>query len=89
LISLAENEWQADLGTAIYSSHNRLHRQAPFRRNGAPMFVPDAATWHGFEKRPIAGLRPSLILNYVGPQWRERGQLAFPNRPVPLDASRG
>ncbi len=84
LISLAEGEEQADLGTDIYSPHNRLHKRAPFRRNGALMFVPGAATCHGFEKRPIAGLRRSLILNYVGPQWRERGQLAFPDRPIRL-----
>jgi hypothetical protein len=84
LISLADGERQADLGTDIYSSHKRLHKRAPFRRNGALMFVPGAATWHGFEKRPIAGLRRSLILNYVGPQWRERGQLAFPDRPIRL-----
>jgi hypothetical protein len=64
----------------------RLHKRAPFRRNGALMFVPGGTTWHGFEKRPIAGLRRSLILNYVGPQWRERGQLAFPNRPVAIGA---
>jgi hypothetical protein len=87
LISLAEDERQRDLGTDIYSPHDRLHKRAPFRRNGALMFVPGAATWHGFAKRPIAGLRRSLILNYVGPQWRERGQLAFPDRPVPLAAS--
>jgi hypothetical protein len=84
LISLADGEQQADLGTDIYRTHNRLHKRAPFRRNGALMFVPGAATWHGFEKRPIAGLRRSLILNYVGPQWRERGQLAFPDQPIRL-----
>lgn len=84
LISLADGEKQADLGTDIYGPHNKLHKRAPFRRNGALMFVPGAATWHGFEKRPIAGLRRSLILNYVGPHWRERGQLAFPGRPIRL-----
>jgi hypothetical protein len=84
LISLADGDRQADLGTDIYNPHNKLHKRAPFRRNGALMFVPGAATWHGFEKRPIAGLRRSLILNYVGPQWRERGQLAFPDRPITL-----
>ncbi len=84
LISLANGEEQADLGTDIYGPRNQLHKRAPFRCNGALMFVPGAATWHGFEKRPIAGLRRSLILNYVGPHWRERMQLAFPDRPIKL-----
>jgi hypothetical protein len=86
LISLAESEAQGDLGTDIYGSHASGHKRAPFRRNGALMFVPGAATWHGFEKRPIAGRRRSLILNYVGPQWCDREQLAFPDRPVRLEA---
>ncbi len=84
LISLAEGARQADLGTDIYSPRNKVHKRAPFLRNGALMFVPGATTWHGFEKRPIAGLRRSLIVNYVGPQWRAREQLAFPDRPIAL-----
>ncbi len=84
LISLGEDEQQSCLGTDIYSSDNRLYKRAPFRRNGAFMFLPGTATWHGFERRPIAGRRRSLILNYVGPQWRDRAQLAFPDRPVNL-----
>jgi hypothetical protein len=86
LISLAVGEQQGDLGTDIYCPHNRLHKRAPFRRNGALIFIPGAATWHGFDQRPIAGQRRSLILNYVGPLWRERGQLAFPDLPVQLEA---
>jgi hypothetical protein len=85
LISLAEGEAQADLGTDIYEADKSLSKRAPFRRNGALIFVPGPATWHGFERRPIPGLRRSLILNYVGPQWRDREQLAFPDRPIRLD----
>jgi hypothetical protein len=84
LISLGDDETQADLGTDLYSGEGTPEKRAPFRRNGGLMFVPGAETWHGFEKRPIRGLRRSLILNYVGPQWRARDQLAFPDQPVAL-----
>lgn len=82
LISLAKDQGQSQLGTDIYSPDNRLYKRAPFRRNGALMFVPGDRSWHGFAPRPIAGQRKSVILNYVGPDWRTRDQLAFPDEPV-------
>lgn len=86
LISLAREESQSDLGTDLYGDPDAPPRKrAPFRRNGALIFVPGAATWHGFARRPVRGERRSLILNYVGPRWRDRGQLAFPDRPVRLE----
>jgi len=85
LISLGETD-QSSLGTDIYGADARPCKRAPFRRNGALMFVPGAETWHGFERRPIARPRRSIILNYVGPQWRASDQLAFPDQPVKLFA---
>lgn len=84
LISLANNEHQSSLGTDIYNSDNGLYKRAPFRRNGALIFVPGPSSWHGFAPRPIEGRRKSVILNYVAPEWRARDQLAFPDRPVGL-----
>ncbi len=46
------------------------------------IFVPGSDTWHGFEKRPIAGVRRSVILNYVTDEWRAREQLSYPEAPV-------
>ncbi len=85
LISLAAYNNQSSLGTDIYNSDNRLYKRAPFRRNGALMFVPGTESWHGFAPRPIRGRRKSIILNYVGPDWRAREQLAFPDAPVGLE----
>ncbi|MEY3552252.1 MAG: hypothetical protein RL735_600, partial [Pseudomonadota bacterium] len=34
------------------------------------------------EKRPIVGLRKSVILNYVTRDWRAREQLSYPNETV-------
>jgi len=82
LISLAETVEQSSLGTDIYTSDKRLYRRFPFLRNAALIFVPAGNTWHGFAERPIDGLRRSLILNYVAPEWQDREQLAFPADPV-------
>jgi hypothetical protein len=67
-----------DLGTDIYSDPQTLACRVPFVPNSALAFVPGADTWHGFAPRRIVGLRRSLIINYVGPEWRAREQLAFP-----------
>ena len=85
LISLGDDRKESNLGTDIYNSDNRLYKRAPFRRNGALMFVPGTETWHGFAPRQIEGRRKSLILNYVAPDWRARDQLAFPEEPVGLE----
>jgi hypothetical protein len=51
------------------------------------IFVPSKGTWHGFERRPIQGVRRSLIVNYVTNEWRAREQLAFPEAPVTAKAN--
>jgi hypothetical protein len=71
-----------DLGTDIYADPQTFVRRVPFIANSAIAFVPAHDTWHGFAPRHIAGLRRSLIVNFVGPEWRAREQLCFPDRPV-------
>jgi hypothetical protein len=46
------------------------------------VFVPSNGTFHGFEKRPIKGVRISVIINYVTNEWRAREQLSFPDQPI-------
>lgn len=84
LIYLAEGAGQADLGTDIYADPKTWAKRTPFDDNSALVFVPSDATWHGLEARPIAGVRKSVIMNYVTDAWRERGQLAYPDTPVRL-----
>jgi hypothetical protein len=48
------------------------------------VFIPADNTWHGFEKRAIKGVRKSLILNYVTPEWRAREQLSYPDTLITL-----
>lgn len=73
---------QENLGTDLYTAPDAWAERVPFGWNTALGFVPSARSWHGFERRPIGGVRRSLIVNYVTDEWRERGQLAFPNRPA-------
>jgi hypothetical protein len=82
LIYLTRSEAQADLGTDIYADHDTWAKRTAFTDNTALMFVPADNTWHGLARRPIAGVRTSVIMNYVTDAWRERGQLAYPQTPV-------
>jgi hypothetical protein len=82
LIYLSEGPGHEKLGTDIYSSRERHFGSSPFKRGGAMIFVPGDNTWHGFEKRPIDGVRRSVILNYVTHEWRAREQLSYPDATV-------
>jgi hypothetical protein len=85
LIQLGE-AGQEDLGTDLYAGPGAWRERAAFGWNTGLMFVPSGDSWHGFEPRPIRGLRRSVIVNYVTREWRAREQLAFPERPVRLAA---
>ena len=82
LIYLADGEDQRELGTDIYASADNWAKRSDFVDNTALVFVPGANTWHGLERRPIKGVRKSVIMNYVTDAWRERWQLAYPDTPV-------
>ncbi len=82
LIYLSDGPGHEKLGTDIYASKEEHFGSPPFTPNSALIFVPGADTWHGFEKRPIEGVRRSVILNYVSQDWRAREQLSFPDAPV-------
>jgi hypothetical protein len=82
LIYLSQGPGHEKLGTDIYVSRERHFGSPPFKRGGAMIFVPGDNTWHGFEKRPIEGVRRSVILNYVTHEWRAREQLSYPEATV-------
>jgi hypothetical protein len=84
LIYLSDGPGHEALGTDIYWDRERHFGVSPFKRGAAMVFVPGDDTWHGFEKRPIQGVRRSVILNYVTHEWRAREQLSFPERAVRL-----
>jgi len=71
-------------GTDIYDESKKWIGQAEAKFNTAVTFIAGPNTWHGFEKRPIRGVRRLLEINYVK-NWRDRDQLAFPDRPITSD----
>lgn len=76
LIYLSKEPALADAGTDIFDRDLRHVKTAPFKSNHGMIFIPGQDTWHGFIKRPIRGVRRSLIVNYVSPAWRDRYELA-------------
>lgn len=71
-----------DRGTDLFFDRATWAKRAPFEDNTALIFVPGDNTWHGLSRRPIAGVRRSVIMNYVTRDWVAREQLAFPETPV-------
>ena len=82
LLYLPESPEQADLGTDIYRDPQTWAARHPFTDNSALSFIPGQNTWHGLARRPIPGVRKSVIMNYVTNAWRAREQLAYPTTPV-------
>lgn len=77
LIYLSDDPALSDAGTDLYDATGRSHLGAsPYGRNLGLIFLPGKDTWHGFENRPIRGVRRSLIVNYVSAEWRAVDELA-------------
>jgi hypothetical protein len=72
----------AEWGTDIYDADQLWVDRSPPDFNSGAVFVAGANTWHGFDKRPILGVRRLLEINYVSAGWRSRNQLAFPDAAV-------
>jgi hypothetical protein len=79
---LCRGEGAEDMGTDIFDTEKNWVARAPSGFNNAMLFIPSNITFHGFKTRPIKGLRKSLIINYVTPEWRNRHELAYPDVPV-------
>jgi hypothetical protein len=78
LVYLSDDPALCDAGTDVYdaSPEHLTVATAPYRFNAGMIFIPGSDTWHGFRKRPIKGLRKSIIVNYVAPEWRAVEELA-------------
>ena len=78
LVYLSNEPELRDCGTDVYdaSPEHKLVATAPYEKNKGLIFIPGKDTWHGFSKRPINGVRKSIIINWVTPDWRDRWELA-------------
>ena len=76
MIYLSPEPELSDSGTDMYDAEQNLVKSAPFAKNYGMIFVPGEDTWHGLERRPIRGIRRSLIVNYVTDDWRARDELS-------------
>ncbi len=82
VIYLCTGPEAAGWGTDIYDEARRWVGRSSAAFNSAVIFVPGPATWHGFEKRPIRGVRRLMEINYARSDWRDREQLADPEHPI-------
>ena len=82
LVYLSAGAEAENWGTDIMDQGGTVLARAPGTINAGLIFIPGARTWHGFARRPINGVRRSLIVNYVKPEWRSRHELAYPDQPV-------
>ncbi|EFG85771.1 2OG-Fe(II) oxygenase [Novacetimonas hansenii] len=78
LISLSTDANAHDWGTDLLTPQGETVARASGTFNSGLLFIPSDRSWHGFVRRPITGLRRTLIVNYVGPEWRAHDELAFP-----------
>jgi len=82
LIYLSTGDGAEGWGTDVYEGPDKPPMTVPGDFNCGMVFIPGEDTWHGFSPRPISGIRRSLMLNYVGPEWRARHELCFPETAV-------
>lgn len=83
LLYLSAGEGSDNCGTDVLAVEepHALVGEAPFGFNKGTLFIPGKDTWHGFHTRKIVGVRKSIIINYVTPDWRARHELTS-ERPV-------
>lgn len=82
LVYLSDDPGSEAWGTDLLDGPETFVATMPYMRNSGFIFIPAADSWHGWHRRPIVGVRRSLIVNYVKPEWCSRHELAFPEQPV-------
>ncbi len=82
LIYLSDTPEAKGWGTDVYDAEGHHLGAADGSFNRGLIFIPGRDTWHGVAKRTFAGVRKSIIVNFVKPEWRSRHELAFADRPV-------
>jgi len=78
LVYLSDDINLATAGTDIHEGPPdfKYTGSAPYGRNLGVIFIPGKNTWHGVGHNPFKGVRKSIIINYVTPDWRDTWELA-------------
>jgi hypothetical protein len=78
LVYLLDDPVLRNAGTDIYEGPPDFAHAgtAPYGKNKGLIFIPSANSWHGVGKKTFAGVRKSIIINYVTPDWRDAWELA-------------
>ncbi len=82
LVYLSTNPESKNWGTDVLDKDMNIAATIHYEFNCALIFIPAANTWHSFSKRPINGVRKTIIINYVKDEWRARQELAYPDQAV-------
>lgn len=84
VLYLCTGPYAGDWGTDLYDNDRKWIARGKADFNTAVIFVAGPDTWHGFERRPIYGVRRLMEINYVR-DWNARDQLAFPTEPITVE----
>ncbi len=78
LVYLSDDINLATAGTDLHEGPPdfKYTGSAPYGRNLGVIFIPGKNTWHGVGHNPFKGVRKSIIINYVTPDWRDTWELA-------------
>ncbi len=78
LVYLSDDPTLVNAGTDIHEGPPdfRYVHSAPYGKNVGVIFIPGKNSWHGVGHHPVKGIRKSIIINYVAPQWRDTWELA-------------
>jgi hypothetical protein len=78
LIYLSDDPGLALAGTDLHEGPPdfKFVGSAPYGKNKGLIFIPGKNTWHGVGHNPVKGVRKSIIVNYVTPDWRDSWELA-------------
>ncbi len=85
VVYLCTGPFAKDWGTDIYNADRTWAGRSSAEFNSSVIFIAGKNTWHGFEPRPIHGVRRLMEINYVA-NWRDRNQLAYPDKPITVSS---
>ena len=78
IVYLSNNPALRHTGTQILKAtpEHDIVTTVPYIENTGMLLIPGENTWHGVSKRPIKGIRTSLVVNHVSSAWNNTQELS-------------